>query len=168
MIRYKYVARDVAAALTADDYFALGEFRYQIRYFLRFSELAAQQEGLEPQQHQLLLATRMLAEPEEPTIRQIADHLLVRHHSAVGLVDRLEQRGLVERVRGKQDRRQVRVRLTPQGDEKLKRLSVIHRAELRNSAPRLVETLNGLLRRLSAKPVHKKEEDVSAAQERHS
>lgn len=150
------------APLSDEDYFALGEFRYQLRHFLRFSELAAREEGLEPQQHQLLLAIRCLDEPDSPTVRQLADHLLIRHHSAVGLIDRLAERGLVQRVRGKQDRRQVRVKLTSQGEDKLRRLSSIHRTELRNSGPQLVETLSGLLRRLSAEPVRTKEEDVSA------
>ena len=155
-------------ALTARDYSALGELRYQIRYFLHFSEMAAHQEGLEPQQHQLLLAARALAQPGGPTIRQVADHLLIRHHSAVGLIDRLEQRGLVERVRGMTDRRQVRVRLTVAGEAILRRLTVIHRAELRNSGPRLVDTLGRLLERVQAEEVPgAKEEDVSADPERH-
>ena len=154
--------------LTARDYSALGELRYQIRYFLHFSEMAAHQEGLEPQQHQLLLAARALAQPGGPTIRQVADHLLIRHHSAVGLIDRLEQRGLVERVRSMADRREVRVRLTVAGEAILRRLTVIHRAELRNSGPRLVDTLGRLLERVQAEEVPgAKEEDVSADPERH-
>lgn len=154
--------------LTAKDYSALGELRYQIRYFLHFSEMAAHQEGLEPQQHQLLLAARALAQPGGPTIRQVADHLLIRHHSAVGLIDRLEQRGLVERVRSMADRREVRVRLTVAGEAILRRLTVIHRAELRNSGPRLVDTLGRLLERVQVEEVPgAKEEDVSADPERH-
>jgi DNA-binding MarR family transcriptional regulator len=154
--------------LTAKDYSALGELRYQIRYFLHFSEMAAHQEGLEPQQHQLLLAARALAQPGGPTIRQVADHLLIRHHSAVGLIDRLEQRGLIERVRSMADRREVRVRLTVAGEAVLRRLTVIHRAELRNSGPRLVDTLGRLLERVQAEEVPgAKEEDVSADPERH-
>ncbi|MDE3158000.1 MAG: MarR family transcriptional regulator [Acidobacteriota bacterium] len=154
--------------LTAKDYSALGELRYQIRYFLHFSEMAAHQEGLEPQQHQLLLAARALAQPGGPTIRQVADHLLIRHHSAVGLIDRLEQRGLVERVRSMADRREVRVRLTVAGEAVLRRLTVIHRAELRNSGPRLVDTLGRLLERAQAEEVPgAKEEDVCADPERH-
>ena len=155
-------------ALTAKDYSALGELRYQIRYFLHFSERAAHQEGLEPQQHQLLLAARALAQPGGPTIRQVADHLLIRHHSAVGLIDRLEQRGLVERVRSMTDRREVRVRLTVAGEAILRRLTVVHRAELRNSGPRLVDTLGRLLERVQAEETPgAKEEDVSADPERH-
>jgi DNA-binding MarR family transcriptional regulator len=148
--------------LTTEDYAALGQFRYRIRRFLHFSESAARQEGLEPQQHQLLLAVCSLEEPNGPTIGELADHLLIRHHSAVGLIDRMEERGLIARVRGTDDRRQVKVRLTPSGEEKLKRLSAIHREELRNSGPALVEALSGLLRYLDSEE-HKsiKEQDVS-------
>jgi DNA-binding MarR family transcriptional regulator len=152
-----------STALTPDDYCALGEFRYRIRRFLHFSEDAARQEGLEPQQHQLLLAVRSLERSEGPTIGELAEHLLIRHHSAVGLVDRMEERGLIERVRGPEDRRQVRVRLTAHGQEKLKQLSVIHREELRTSGPALVDALNELLHRLSHK-----EQDVSTPKKSYS
>lgn len=143
------------AGLSSNDYMALGEFRFRVRHFLHFSESAARQEGLEPQQHQLLLAVRSLEAAHGPTIGELADHLLIRHHSAVGLIDRMEERGLIERIRANDDRRQVQVRLTPLGAEKLERLSVTHRAELRNSGPALVEALSALLERLD------KEQDVS-------
>jgi DNA-binding MarR family transcriptional regulator len=132
--------------LTDSDYRSLGAFRYQIRQFLHFSEEAAKAEGLEPQQHQMLLAIRALQEPPAtPTIGQLAEHLFIRHHSAVGMIDRLAERGLVERARGEDDRRQVRVRLTAGGCQKLHQLSRIHREELRESGPALVKTLRGLL-----------------------
>lgn len=127
------------------DYRRLGNFRYQIRKFLHFSEEAARAEGLEPQQHQMLLAIKALDEPGGPTVGQLAEHLFVRHHSAVGLIDRLEQRQLVHRVRGEEDRRQVRVALTPQGEEKLLRLSSVHREELFTGDRGLVEALEALL-----------------------
>ncbi len=130
--------------MTQADYRALGHFRYHIRRFLHFSEVAARTEGLEPQQHQALLAIRASADEGGPTIGTIAEHLLIRHHSAVGLINRLEERGMVERVRGQDDRRQVRIRLTPEGEEKLRRLSAAHRGELRNSGPILVDTLVAL------------------------
>ncbi|HEY2014118.1 MAG TPA: MarR family transcriptional regulator [Bryobacteraceae bacterium] len=133
--------------LSASDYQSLGAFRYQIRRFVHFSEEAAKNEGLEPQQHQMLLAIRASEEPGGPLVGSLAEQLLIRHHSAVGLIDRLEERRLVERVRGSEDRRQVRVRLTPEGEEKLHRLSSVHREELRNSGPMLVETLGALLGR---------------------
>ena len=142
------------------DYQALADFRFQIRRFLHFSEAEAHSEGLEPQQHQLLLAIRALTGSCGPTIGEIAEHLLIRHHSAVGLADRLMERGLVERVRGDGDRRQVRIRLTAQGESTLMRLTSIHRAELLNSGPRLVESLGALLQQLREKShLQRPEED---------
>src|SRR5579863_159724 len=108
--------------LSLSDYHALAAFRYQIRRFLHFSEEAARNEGLEPQQHQMLLAIQTSDQNSGPTIGNLAEHLLIQHHSAVGLVDRLAVRGLVERIRGGEDRRQVRIRLTPAGNDKLRRL----------------------------------------------
>jgi DNA-binding MarR family transcriptional regulator len=148
--------------LSDTDYRDLAEFRFLIRRFLHFSETAAQSEGLQPQQHQLLLATRALTTSSGPTIGELAAHLLIQHHSAVGLADRLMTRGLVERVRGSGDRRQVRIRLTPDGERTLTRLSNAHRAELLNSGPRLVEALTALLQhpREESDPNHSQEENV--------
>jgi DNA-binding MarR family transcriptional regulator len=131
--------------MTHADYRALSQFRYQIRRFLHFSEESARSEGLEPQQHQMLLAIQALDDPEAPTIGQLAEHLVLRHHSAVGLVDRLEARGLVARLQREGDRRQVRVRLTADGAEKLRRLSALHRDELRHTGPLLVATLDDII-----------------------
>jgi DNA-binding MarR family transcriptional regulator len=128
----------------AADYQALAEFRYQIRQFIRFSELAAKSAGLEPRQHQLLLALKGLPTGKDATITYVADRLQVRHHSAVGLVDRLAQRGLVERERNDDDRRQVLVHLTAHGEEMLRELSAHHVAELRATAPGLVQSLEAL------------------------
>jgi DNA-binding MarR family transcriptional regulator len=134
--------------LTDANYRALGEFRYQIRKFLHFSEQAARDEGLEPQQHQMLLAIRAFDCRPGPTIGQLAEHLFVRHHSAVGLVDRLEERRLVRRVRASDgDRRQVCVELTDEGKTKLQHLTSVHRAELLTSDPGLVRALEELLKR---------------------
>ncbi len=127
--------------LSRADYAALSRFRYQIRRFLHFSEEAARSEGLEPQQHQLLLAIEGSEEPEGPTVGHLADQLFIRHHSAVGLLDRLEERALIERVRSEEDRRQVRVRMTAEGAHKLHRLAWLHREELRRIGPELVEAL---------------------------
>jgi len=136
--------------LPISDYRALGKFRHQIRLFLHFSEAAARAEDLEPQQHQMLLAIRAWDEPDAPTIGALAAHLLLKHHSAVGLVDRLVQHGLVERVRDEDDRRQVRVHLSAEGQAKLARLSSAHREELRSSGPVLVNALGALLHGLHA------------------
>jgi DNA-binding MarR family transcriptional regulator len=135
--------------LSLSDYQALAAFRYQIRRFLHFSEAAAKDEGLEPQQHQMLLAIRALEQDGGPTVGDLAGHLLIQHHSVVGMLDRLAGRGLVERTRGGEDRRQVRVRLTPDAEGKLRRLSAQHRAELRNSGPLLVAALAELIEGLS-------------------
>ena len=144
----------LAAGDLADaDYRSLADFRLQIRRFLHFSEEAARSAGMEPQQHQFLLTVRALTGSRGPTVGEIAGHLLIRHHSAVGLADRLVEHGLVERVRGDGDRRQVRIRLTAQGENTITRLSSIHRAELLNSGPLLVESLGALLQQLREKRV---------------
>ncbi len=129
----------------AVDYRALAEFRYQIRRFLRFSEDAAREAGLEPQQHQLLLAVKGLPEGKEPTIGELADRLQIRHHSVVELIDRLESRGLARRQRSSEDRRKVRVELTPEGERILESLTVEHRNELEAAGPALLKALEELL-----------------------
>lgn len=126
-------------------YQALAEVRYQIRRFLNFSEQAARSAGLEPQQHQLLLALKGLPAGKRPTIGDLAERLQIQHHSAVELVDRLERRRLVRRSRGDVDHRQVFVRITRRGETMLRRLSLPHLAELRSTAPGLVHALNALL-----------------------
>jgi len=130
---------------TDDEYRALAEFRYQLRCFLRFSEHAARDAGLEPQQHQLLLAVRGMPEGSTATIGQLAERLQLRHHSTVELVDRLESRGLVRREQHPTDARQVVVTLTRQGETLLPRLAQAHRTELRTVAPRLLAALHALL-----------------------
>lgn len=127
-------------------YQTLAEFRYQLRCFLRFSEQAARAAGLEPQQHQLLLAVKGLPEGKKATISTLAERLQIAHHSAVELVDRLNERGFIERCRGEGDHRWVFVTLTPQGEEVLRNLSLAHRAELQSTGPALVEALTLLLK----------------------
>ncbi len=137
--------------LTQRDYLVLADFRYQIRRFLHFSEQAAHAEGLEPQQHQFLLAIRAESATSLPTIGQVADRLLIHHHSAVGMADRLEERGLLQRIRGAADRRTVRLQLTVPGSELLTRLSALHQRELRQLGPELVAALQELLHGVSPK-----------------
>lgn len=127
-------------------YQTLAEFRYQLRRFLRFSEQAARAAGLEPQQHQLLLAVKGLPEGRKATIRTLAERLQLEHHSTVELVDRLAERGLIQRMRDEDDQRQVLVNLTPRGEEVLRKLSLSHRTELQSVGPDLVQALNALLR----------------------
>ncbi len=126
------------------DYALLAELRYQIRRFLRYSEEAARSAGLEPQQHQLLLAVKGLPEGRTPTIGVIAERLQLQHHSAVELVDRSEQRGLVRRMRSTADQRQVLIRLTAKGERILRDLSVHHRETLKDAGPMLVQVLNAV------------------------
>ena len=123
----------------------MAEFRYQIRRFLRFSEQAARRAGLAPAQHQLLLAVK--AYTGEPTVGDLAERLQLRHHSVVGLIDRLAECGLVRRTRAEDDRRQVRVRLTRKGEAVLRRLSLEHRAELGSAGSALAGALQRILER---------------------
>ena len=129
------------SGLTSADYRTLAEFRYQIRRFVAFSENAASEAGVEPQQHQLLLAVQGMPAGHKVRIGDLAQRLQIRHHSAVELVGRMEAKGLVVRVPGETDRREVHVRLTPRGSRILRALTVIHREELRQAAPALVSTL---------------------------
>lgn len=133
------------ARLSVPDYRALADFRYQLRRFLRFSDQAARDAGLEPQQHQLLLAVKGIPDGVEATVGTLAERLQVRHHSAVELVDRMEERGLVRRMRGAADRRQVLVSLTARGEALLGRLSAAHRAEVRSIGPRLLRALGSII-----------------------
>ncbi|MGZ3639273.1 MAG: MarR family winged helix-turn-helix transcriptional regulator [Ktedonobacterales bacterium] len=117
-------------SLSKAEFEAIAAFRYSLRRFLRFSERGARQEGITPQQHQLLLAVRGLPSGEQATVSMLAERLQMRQHSMVGLIDRTEAQGLVRREQGTVDRRQVFIRLTPTGEAKLQRLSMQHRREL--------------------------------------
>src|SRR5262249_17176160 len=132
--------------LAPAQYRDLAEFRRQIRQFLHFSEMTAKEHGIEPQQHQLLLAVHGLPEGVNPTIREIAARLFIQHHSAVELVNRLENTGAIARQPGPQDKREVWVRLTPAGRSTLRKLTLAHRTELERSGPELARTLNSTLR----------------------
>jgi len=126
------------------DYQALAEFRYQIRRFVRFSEDAARRAGLEPQHHQLMLAVKGMPEGRVCRIADLAERLQLEHHSVVELGDRLVKHGLIDKVRGEQDRREVQVRLTARGDRLLGQLTWHTRAELRSAAPALVSALQDI------------------------
>jgi DNA-binding MarR family transcriptional regulator len=127
--------------LKLSDYQGLAEFRYQIRRFVRFSEEAARKAGIEPQHHQLMLAIKGKPGGEEPRIAYLAERLQIQHHSAVELVNRLVKKGLITRMRGDVDRREVHVQLTPDGDRILGELTLHMRAELQSSGPALVAGL---------------------------
>ena len=136
-------------ALTASeqekvDYVALAEFRFAIRKFLAFSETAAAAVGLSPRQHQALLTIKGQAGGGGLAVGALAERLLIRRHSAVELVDRLERAGLVRRGSDPEDGRRVLVSVTPEGEEKLGALSGSHLDELRSLAPALVTMLTAL------------------------
>src|SRR5678815_2353559 len=116
----RFSTRDLSQA----EYQELADFRYQIRRFLHFSEGVALKEGIEPRQYQALLAIKAMPEREACTISALAERLVLRHQSTVGLVDRLERRGLVVRVPGEEDGRQVMVVVTRDGEGILKHLSL--------------------------------------------
>jgi DNA-binding MarR family transcriptional regulator len=101
-----------------------------LRQFLSFSDQAASSVGLTPQQHQALLAVIGFPGREQITIGELAERLQIKHHSAVGLVNRLAEQGLLVRVLDEANHRQVFVRLTDQGMEMIRRLSQAHRKEL--------------------------------------
>ncbi len=126
------------------EYQALAEFRYSLRQFLRFSEEAAQNEGLTPQQHQALLAIKGFPEERNITIGELAERLQIRHHSAVGLVDRLVLKNFVTRKHEGADRRQVYLTLTEQGCRMLEKLSAAHKEQLRRVGPRIESLLKRL------------------------
>ena len=131
----------------AVDYQTLADLRYQIRRFLRIRELAARAAGIEPQQYLLLLQVKGLEGREAATIGVLAGRLQIRHHAVVQLVDRLEQRGMVERRRDRADRRAVIVALRPEGEAVLRRLALHSVAELKAEAPALVRSLTRLVAR---------------------
>jgi DNA-binding MarR family transcriptional regulator len=123
------------AELADADYRRLAELRAALRRFLHWSEEQAHAAGLTPAQHQLLLAIRARGDDAAPTIGQLAETLLLRHHSAVGLVDRAQEAGLVERRRDPANRSTVHVSLTARGRQRLRALSAAHLTELAQLAP---------------------------------
>ena len=124
------------APLSDADYVTLADFRRELRSFLGFSESAAQQAGITAQQYQALLAIRA-APDTRMAIGTFADQLLLRPHSASGLLDRLEVAGMVKRVRQTEDRRRVEIGLTARGEMLLASLAAAHREELRRVRPLL-------------------------------
>jgi len=134
-------SRDVSLAT----YRSLSEFRHQIRCFLHYSEEAARAHDIEPQQHQLLLAIKGLPRGKTPTIGELAGRLQIRHHSAVDLINRLVKSGRIVREPGKEDRREVLIRLTPEGERILRDLSLEHQMELTRIGPTLMRALAAVL-----------------------
>jgi len=127
---------------TRIDYAALADFRYEIRRFLNFSEQAARAAGIEPQQHQALLAIKGRPAGFPTTVGVLAERLQVRHHSAAELSRRLEARGWIRRSRSGPDRREVQLHLTSRAEKLLGKLSLAHQDELRGIEPRLARALS--------------------------
>jgi DNA-binding MarR family transcriptional regulator len=123
--------------LSTRDYAQLAAFRQALRGFLRFSETAAAKVGLTSQHYQAMLVLRACPDDERVTINDLARQLLIKHNSAVGLVDRLVEEQLVLREVSSADRRKVHLRLTRRGRQVLARLAALHRAELRQVGPLL-------------------------------
>ena len=130
--------------LSKAEYETLASFRYALRQFLRFSEESARALGIEPQQHQALLAVKGFPGRDRITISELAERLQIRHHSAVGLVDRLVAHGLLAREPAAADRRQVYITLTQHGEAVLEQLATAHKAELRQLGPEILALLDRL------------------------
>jgi DNA-binding MarR family transcriptional regulator len=138
--------------LATRDYALLAAFRFALRSFLHFSESAAEESGLTAQHYQAMLVVRGCPEDRRITINDLAQQLLIRHHSAVGLVDRLEKQGLVARETSPSDKRKVHLRLTAKGDRVLERLAGVHQEELRRIAPQLRQLVQQITRATEEPP----------------
>lgn len=136
--------RPARKRLSKADYESLADFRYALRRFLKFSEEAAEAVGLTPRQHQALLAIKGYPERNRVTNGELAERLQIKHQSAVGLVNRLENQVLLQRSPGEADGREVYLTLTHRGEELLEQLSAAHRDELRRVGPRLIKMLEKL------------------------
>ena len=130
--------------LSKAEYEALSNFRYAVRQFLGFSESAAEAAGLTANQHQALLAIKGFPGRDHVTNGELAERLRIKHHSAVGLVNRLEILNLVYRKQSAADRRQIYIALTESGEKLLELLTIAHRVELKNLVPHLRVILESL------------------------
>jgi len=130
--------------ITQAHYETLAEFRYALRKFQRFSEEAAHAAGVTPQQHQALLAIKGFPGRDRIMIGELAERLQIKHHSAVGLADRLMAEKFVHRTAGVEDHRRVHVRLTAKGEAVLEKLSANHQEQLRRMGPRINQLLESL------------------------
>ncbi|HEY3793812.1 MAG TPA: MarR family transcriptional regulator [Bradyrhizobium sp.] len=130
--------RDPSGAV---DYAALARFRYELRKFQAFSKAAAKKAGLTPQQHQALLTVRGFSNPDPVSVGDLAEFLLIEHHTAVELVDRMTRLELLTRVVDAADGRRVLVKLTKEGERRLQKLSQANLKELRAIGPTLTRML---------------------------
>jgi DNA-binding MarR family transcriptional regulator len=138
-----------AEAISVEQFRKLAEFRFQLRKFLHFSHAAAEQCGVRPQQYQLLQCIYGMPSELDPTIANVAARMLLKHNSAVELVDRTIEQGLLRRSPDPTDHRRILLRVTTQGERILASLAEYHMEELEQAGPELIRSLR---RVLSMKP----------------
>lgn len=138
---------DLSSSPAAGDYESLADFRYELRGFFAFSAETIEAAGLAPAQYQAMLAIKAHRGPDPITVSALADRLFTRVNSTVGLVQRLEAAGLVERRRADADRRRIELRLTDRGDALTARLAALHLAEHRQRLPALARLIAAMLER---------------------
>jgi DNA-binding MarR family transcriptional regulator len=132
--------------LSNSQYETLASFRYALRQFIHFSDEAAQTAGITPQQHQALLAIKGFPGRDKVTVGELAERLQLRHHSTVGLLNRLVAEKLVIREASAEDRRRVRIQLTSRGEKILEKLTSVHRTQLNRIGPEIRQLLGRLQR----------------------
>jgi DNA-binding MarR family transcriptional regulator len=132
------------AKITKRHYETLAAWRHALRAFLHFSQEEARAAGIPPQQHQALLAIKGMPGRDYATVGEIADRMQLKHHSAVGIVDRLAARQLVQRQPSSEDGRRIEVRLTAKGEALIQKLSAVHLRELRQLGPELQRLLDAV------------------------
>jgi DNA-binding MarR family transcriptional regulator len=130
--------------LSRGEYVALAGFRYGLRKFLRFSKEFLDQHKLTPEQYEALLATHTFSDHNGMLVGQLSERLQVRHHTTVALSNKLVDRGLVTKRRGRADRRHVYIKLTAKGEGLLRKLAAVHRQAIRDYSAELIEALKSL------------------------
>lgn len=138
-------SQKAVSTLARADFQRLAEFRFQLRRFLHFSGAAAEEAGVRPQQYQLLLCVSGMPDELEPTIAHVAARMLLKHNSAVELVDRTIEQGLLRRIADPADHRRILLRVTPQGERMLESLAAYHLEELEQAGPELIRALRRVL-----------------------
>jgi DNA-binding MarR family transcriptional regulator len=150
------------------NYPAIADFRYAIRRFLTFSAGAAREAGLEPQQYQLLLALKGLPSTETPTIGTLAARMLIQHHSAVELINRLEGHRLIRRSLNPADQREVLLVLSARGERIVQTIAAEHWAELQIAGRELIGTLEEILGPSRAPRQRRKSRSIRAQKNRRT
>lgn len=123
----------------------LAEFRFQLRRFLHFSSAAAERMGVRAQQYQLLQCVYGMPELVEPTIANVAARMMLKHNSAVELVDRTMDQGLLRRSPDPMDHRRMLLRVTPEGERVIASLAEFHMEELEQAGPELIRALRRVI-----------------------